>query len=611
MTSPELEREECLSAEAAEDRNADPLKQRLVFLTKAAIVFGILFLLSRTAPLMPSPCLALCWAALSAALTVTAVYHLTIRKTHKQAMYKANGVLGRINAGRLLGFLVGFVVSALCVGGLIMESPKWEVSEWCVILLAAPLYLLVSHVVGKFVKAELKDEYQVSRTAIMSSVIVALLLCIAYALVNVLLPAPDYASLEEALRSVPRPFDDSPSALMSELGQYLAFADGLTAYGLGKASEASLPAYVVLKLFISGSALFSVAGFMDLCFLDWQELRKAFLPLEASKYPGRDVPLIRRFVAFASILPLCLVTAFCVLDYRTAEVVGTEGYSTAESFIQQQSEVLVYIIDGHYYDAQAVEALIAEAEEAAQNLSQEAKENLTRLINESYDARIANVDSYLDSYYSLLADYERLLRLVNGSTEEYVKNMFEEKIEAGIDDSELKAAIESYSDQASALQEDLAARLAEYEVTEVPESLVVVKGAFDKNFLAAPLEPSQKLMAVHDRLLLSGAAGLGTGLIANRLAKKVVGQQFFKRAVSKIASVLSSKAIGEVAGGAVGSLAGPLGTVLGTVTGFGASVAVDFLTLKADELLNRDKYREEIIATIEESRAETLALLEG
>ena len=551
MASPKIRRGERTGTEMTDEPNSDLRKQRLTFLAKAAVVLGILFLLSRTAPIMPVPCLALCWAALSAALTVTAVYHLTIRKAHRQTMYKSGGWLGRINSGRLLGFLVGFVLSAFCVGCLIMESPKWDAAEWCVIVLSAPLYLLVSHGVGKFVKAELKDEYQISRTATMSSVIVALLLCVAYALVNALLPAPEYASLEEALRSVKRPFDNSPSALMSEAGQYVAFSDGLTAYGLGKAGEASFPTYVALKIVLSASALFSVAGLMDLCFLNWRELRKAFQPLWASRLRKRNPRLVRRFVAIAAILPICLVVAFCVADYRTSEVIKTEGYSAAESFIQQQSEVLVYLIDGHYYDAQAVEALRAEAEAAAQNLRQEAKEKLTPLINASYDARIANVDSYLDWYYSPAADIERFKHMTDGSTEEFVKGMFTEKIEAGIDDSELKAAIESYSEQANALQQELTAKLAEYEVTDVPESVMVVKGSFDNAFQETTLEPSQKLMAAHDRFMLSG------------------------------------------------------------VTGLGAGIAIDFLTLKADELLNRGTYREEIIAAIEESRAETLALLDS
>ncbi|MBO7702792.1 MAG: hypothetical protein J6S36_07840, partial [Eggerthellaceae bacterium] len=97
----------------------------------------------------------------------------------------------------------------------------------------------------------------------------------------------------------------------------------------------------------------------------------------------------------------------------------------------------------------------------------------------------------------------------------------------------------------------LTAKLAEYEVTDVPESVMVVKGSFDNAFQETTLEPSQKLMAARDRFMLSG------------------------------------------------------------VTGLGAGIAIDFLTLKADELLNRGTYREEIIAAIEESRAETLALLDS
>lgn len=554
MAEPAAALEPAGSSEPTPDQKAALRKRRLVFLAKAAGVLGILFLLSRTAPIMPAPLLALCWAALSGLLAVTAAYHHTIRKTHKQTMYKAGGVLGRINSGRLLTLLVGFVISAFCIGCLIVESPKWDAYEWLVVALAPFLYLLVSHATSKFVKAELKEEYQRSRAAILNSVLVAVLLCIAYACLNALLPMPEYASLEETLKLIPRPFENSPSALMSVIGQYSALADGITAFALAKAGEASLPAYIAWKLVLSGSALISVAGLMDLCFLDWEELKKAFQPLEVGKRlgrHGRNYPLERRFVAVAVALPLCLVVAFCALDLRAAQTVEAEGYSEAESFVQQQSEVLVYLIDGHYYDAQAVEALRAEAEEAAKALKQEAKEELAPLINASYDARIANVDNYLDWYYSPAAEYERLLHSSNGSSEEFMRGMFEEKIEAGIDDSELKAAIESYSERANALQTNLMSQLEEYEVTGVPDSLVSVVDTLDTDFLAKPLEPATEFVTAQNDFFLHGTIGLGI------------------------------------------------------------SMGVHFLSLKVDELLNREKLREEIIAEIEKSRAEKLAFLEG
>lgn len=147
---------------ALADSSAALRQRHLIFLAKAAVVLGDLFLLSRTAPIMPAPLLALCWAALSG-LLAAAAYHHTIRKTHKQTMCKAGGVLGRINSGRLLTLLVGFVISAFCVGCLIVESPKWDAYEWFVVVLAPFLYLLALRATGKFVKAELKEAYQRSR----------------------------------------------------------------------------------------------------------------------------------------------------------------------------------------------------------------------------------------------------------------------------------------------------------------------------------------------------------------------------------------------------------------------------------------------------------------
>ena len=234
------------------------------------------------------------------------------------------------------------------------------------------------------------------------------------------------------------------------------------------------------------------------------------------------------------------------------------------------------------------------------------------LINQAFDARIANVDSYLDWYYSLPADYERLASMITGSAEEFAKEQFSEKIESGIDDTQLKERFEQLADDAAAIKSDLLAQLEQCKVgDEVPSWLMTVKEDADVDLLSTTLQPAEQLLNANQRFGVSAATGLAAGFVTKKLLQRVVKKQFFKTIVSKISSMIGSKAIAAGGGGAVGTaIGGPVGTAVGVAVGVGISVGVDYLTLMADEYLNRESYRAEIIATIDEARADTLALVQ-
>ena len=72
--------------------------------------------------------------------------------------------------------------------------------------------------------------------------------------------------------------------------------------------------------------------------------------------------------------------------------------------------------------------------------------------------------------------------------------------------------------------------------------------------------------------------------------------------VSKLTGVLSRLGL-MTTGGAV------IGNVAGAAVALGVGILMDFAIIKIDELMNREAYRQEIIDTIEESRAEALAVL--
>jgi len=83
-------------------------------------------------------------------------------------------------------------------------------------------------------------------------------------------------------------------------------------------------------------------------------------------------------------------------------------------------------------------------------------------------------------------------------------------------------------------------------------------------------------------------------------ATKAVAKLLGKRVGSKAVSAL----IGATTGAAAGSGGGPLGMVIGALIGLAVGILTDEALLKLEEALDRDKFRQEIISSLEELRQE-------
>lgn len=109
-------------------------------------------------------------------------------------------------------------------------------------------------------------------------------------------------------------------------------------------------------------------------------------------------------------------------EAKAAEIESIEGVSQGKQFVQDQIGVAVYMIDGKTYDQEAVEMVLADMAGESSELTNRVQNTLVPLINASFDKRIENIDNYLDWYYSLSADYERVIRTFTGSLEEGLKD---------------------------------------------------------------------------------------------------------------------------------------------------------------------------------------------
>ena len=379
---------------------------------------------------------------------------------------------------------------------------------------------------------------------------------------------------------------------------------------MAKAAEASFAGYVIARLVVAASALFGVASLLGFCSLKGSELRCVFLPLENRGEGSVRRPIAKRYVALVVALPLCLAALFLAADFKTAEVSQTGEFTMAEKIVRDQVGIAAYLIDGKYYDQLAVEELMGDIKARSEGLSERFESEVTPLINASFDARLANVDSYLDWYYSLPADYERLAKLVTGSVESYASEQFEAKIEEGIDDSQIEDKLEEFSGQAEALKSEFEARLADCELAGVPDWLLTVQEMPRADLFSDSLEPTEKLLEAPERFGISATAGAAGGMLGKKLVEKVLKKEFFGKIVGRISSALTTRVAGGAAGAAAGSIVPGIGTIAGFAAGTAIGIGADYGMLKLDEAQNREIYKQEIVDAIEEQRAETLAAVQ-
>lgn len=583
-------------------------KQTILYFVKGFCLVGFLFALSRFEASWPIVVIAIVWAALSSISSLGLTYHVVIRKIHKQVMYIDSGLPGKVNEGRFGSLLISFVLSAILIASLMFEVVNWSYSEWIILLVSVPLFFAAMGVAKWISKKSYEPFYQRSKAILINSAIVGALLCAIYLIVSGQTPPVTYASAAEAYLAAGNPFADSPSILLCDAGMINAFVDGSIAYALSQVAEASVAGYVALKAFLGASALFGFASLLGTCSISHTEIKRVFQPLAAAKDANANQSVVPKYIASACIFPLVLVLALPIFNLVTEKAAETEEYNCVETFIRDKIGIAAYFLDGKYYDQQAVEALIEEAKQKSTSISNEAVEKLVPLINEAYDKRIDNVDAYLDWYYSLPADYDRLIQFFAGSIEDGMKAQLEEKINEGIEDSELSEIYGDFIQQAADLEEEMKVKLDEHELKDVPAFLIVEEIDLSPEFLSEPMKPTEELLETRQRFGASVVSGIGSGLIAKSVVERILAKETVGKMANKLVAKLGSSGIVKVVTSVTGTAIAP---GVGTAAGIGIGVLSDYLFLKADETWNRDAYRQELIDAIEEDRQEKLDLIEG
>ncbi|MFN3822940.1 MAG: hypothetical protein ACK4RN_03075 [Pseudorhodobacter sp.] len=389
--------------------------------------------------------------------------------------------------------------------------------------------------------------------------------------------------------------------------------------------------YVAAGVFSVAWVVISVLG---VAVLPGREGLRGLAPASvAAVAPGRGA--VAAFGLAAAVLVTGLTALALREEARLGAVPGAERpiAGVAHLFAEFESAEL---IDGRYFGKgamAAIEAVYTEEPLPAMITPDQARADLAGLAEAGFDAMVANVDGFLDAYYSLRGEYGRIAALPFGKLEAKLRN----DLTAALTEGDPFAALETR--RLALLAEDTGLR-AEFEAVHVrrsarvqavldryridpadlpPGAILDVTGVFTLPTPEMPrIDTQVYLRDVSQRM--QGGAVVGT-VVAALVVRRIVGKGVLRLAAQAVAKAVAARGTGALGGTAAGAaggaaigtaiLPGP-GTVIGVIIGgglgfVGAGIATDYVLLTLEEYFRRDAFRAEIVDAIEAQRAAVLA----
>ena len=220
------------------------------------------------------------------------------------------------------------------------------------------------------------------------------------------------------------------------------------------------------------------------------------------------------------------------------------------------------------------------------------------------------LDAYLDWYFSLPAEWMRIWTMLTGDLEHMLSDRLTQSLESAPGLAEALARAQGGSrvqaDVLDALQAKVRGVLADNVLVLDERACRVVRRDSIAQTLAAREDESLRVRTVG-----SAGAGLATGVVAGKVAAKAMTKGSMKAAVKVLAKFAGKKAaamsLSTGAGMTVGSVVPGVGTVagaiVGAVTGVAISVGVDWVALAAEEHLERDAMKADLLEAFRETMA--------
>jgi hypothetical protein len=551
---------------------------------------------------------------------------LSYLRAVKAALFFQNvdprGFVARFLGNRTLANFILFLAALALVCGLFLNLARLGLSDWLFVYLSFPIFFSVVPLAARAIRDEPAPWLHGPLSVRLALFVAPLLSLLSYSLLAPVVSPPEvFPDVESAVAAQGELFPGTGSAFLGAVGRWSVMAGGFRDYLLGPAYSVSFGLWFAVTLVSSATLFFGLGALAAYAFIPRPELKRVFArPLNLHK------PLTPSGVLFQGVLPaLAAVALFAAGAFSAESFFSGEGGRRAEALRLKINEDAV-LIGGEFYRLGIV-GEAADYRRALDALAEGTRRELIRETDRIFAAYEANVDRYLDWYYSLPSEYARLAAMAAGEAEGYLTFNLERILSQGVDTSGLDRIAREFRE--AARRYDMGRLLDKYR-EESPVSPRVLLSFSGQGF-ASVVSPPQ-FMGLLPRLGVSGAVGVAGGLVAgiavkrlaDRIAAKVVfrlaSETVLKAAAGRAASAAGGAAAGAATGAAAGALAGSLaapgpgtvvGGILGVIGGVAAFFATDWILLELEEAVSRDEFRRAILNSIADMRLETRRIIRG
>ena len=584
----------------------------LVFSTSwVAIAFLIVNQLGRSESL---------WVALlgtvivAAPILTTRLYSLTIRRIHNLSAYHQRGILFSLFSSRII-MTVCWLVYSLVFGYftlLWLIYLSWL--EWLLALLTIPALWLVFRRFQRLVQGEFKPYLVFHRALGITGWIVPLAMTALHIIAMLLKPL--LVNLVSNASSPVAGIGGLNTAADSSQFMQLTLLWSQTFHDLKRVAFDYSGGFSFLQLFLvvlPTSALFLNLSMVCSAFLiPGAELRRIVNPLSNTAEPGPvGFQTALQTTAYAIVLLLFILPGVASLLEQQVRN-SSESVQLLEELRQQVIPTAERIGErimrpGTVAEVDALKLETVRAIDARATLVDAA-------LAEGFEKLRANVDPFLDSYYSLPQEYLRIASLVSGNIETRIRNELTINLLAGEPFAEYERLLAELLAGNEAIridyQNNLEALLAEMELSD--GSYQIVESRPLNTFELPSMENTPSVTTARAR----GGAGVISGAIVTAVVAKITAKGLIKLAATAVTKAIGSKAVTGAAGTATGAVIGSVipglgtlaGAAVGAVVGIAAGVSVDYFLLRLEEEFNRDEFRAELVESINAQEQEVMGL---
>lgn len=539
--------------------------------------------------------------ALLIALSLLGYQYLdAVRMLRRQAflshVYKPEGRIRRLFWDSLWLRIVYTLVSVVSAVIALMLIAQLQALEWLILFIGIGTFVLIALLVFRLLSNETQPQYHVAIVLRVSAWINLILLAVALAIVQIFwLEVPDTRYLtvfEVAERSW------QVEAAIPIVGWLLGTAAVLQDVSWHLLQQASR---VEANMGLKASAWFLILSVNALKLASLQVVLLGIPSIaQQMQLHGWQATSKRVFRKSYVLTLIALLLLYIGLNHVPWQQLKTAVTSTPVEVVHDPCAEVFIAREQQQLEQQVQRELSAQQLTSSRRMQAHITIAVTRAFQQAEDG----VDAFLDWNFSIQGQYQQLGYLLSASVtsakfNDYLSNKMNEYIGAELSPALMQANTALNQTFASEMRRAVAAQsefletlLANSQCFEQPELTFSVGEYMDKSLVGL---------------------GIAGGAVALRFATaagtRAAGRAGIRRAIAALFTRSASRA-GAVGTGSSGALCGPAFWVCTPAIIAGTWFAVDYGLNKADEAINRERMRDEMLASLRDDQTEAIRELQ-